>query len=51
LKKAGMQVTEFAPAETAKFVEKMKPVITKYAANVGADVVNDFLAAAAAAKR
>ena len=51
LKKAGMQVTEFAPAETAKFVEKMKPVITKYAANVGADVVNDFLAAAVAAKR
>ena len=51
LKKAGMQVTEFAPAETAKFVEKMKPVITKYAINVGADVVNDFLAAAAAAKR
>lgn len=51
LKKAGMQVTEFAPAETAKFVEKMKPVITKYAVNVGADVVNDFLAAAAAAKR
>jgi TRAP-type transport system periplasmic protein len=51
LKAAGMQVTEFAPAETAKFVDKMKPVITKYAANVGADVVNDFLAAAAAAKR
>jgi TRAP-type transport system periplasmic protein len=51
LKKAGMQVTEFSPAETAKFVEKMKPVITKYAANVGPEVVNDFLAAAAAAKR
>jgi TRAP-type transport system periplasmic protein len=51
LKKAGMQVTEFTPAETLKFVEKMKPVITKYAAQVGADVVNDFLAAAAAAKR
>jgi TRAP-type transport system periplasmic protein len=51
LRKAGMQITEFAPAETAKFVEKMKPVITKYAANVGPEVVNDFLAAAAAAKR
>ena len=51
LKTAGMLVTEFPPAETAKFVEKMKPVIAKYAAQVGADVVNDFLAASAAAKR
>jgi TRAP-type C4-dicarboxylate transport system substrate-binding protein len=51
LKSAGMLVTEFSPAETLKFVEKMKPVITKYAASVGADVVNEFLAASAAAKR
>ncbi len=51
LKKAGMLVTEFAPAETAKFVDKMKPVIAKYAVNVGAEVVNDFLAASAAAKK
>ncbi len=51
LKTAGMLVTEFSPAETLKFVEKMKPVITKYAAQVGADVVNEFLAASAAAKR
>lgn len=51
LKAAGMLVTEFPSAETAKFVEKMKPVITKYATNVGAEVVNDFLAASAAAKK
>ena len=51
LKAAGMLVTEFPAAETAKFVEKMKPVITKYAANVGAEVVTEFLAAAAAAKK
>ena len=51
LKTAGMLVTEFPAAETAKFVEKMKPVITKYAANVGAEVVTEFLAAAAAAKK
>jgi TRAP-type transport system periplasmic protein len=44
LKKAGMLVTEFPPAETLKFVEKMKPVISKYAANVGAETVNDLIA-------
>jgi TRAP-type transport system periplasmic protein len=51
LKTAGMLVTEFPPAETAKLVEKFKPVITKHAATIGADVVNEFLAAAAAAKK
>jgi TRAP-type transport system periplasmic protein len=44
LKSKGMQVTEFAPAEVNKFVEKMKPVIAKYAANVGAETVNELLA-------
>jgi len=39
LKKNGMQVTEFNAAELAKFREKMKPVIDKHAALVGADVV------------
>ncbi len=51
LKKAGMLVTEFAPAETIKFVEKMKPVISKYAANVGAETVNDLLAELAKARK
>lgn len=40
LKKNGMQVTEFSLAEMAKFRDKMKPVIEKHAAIVGADVVN-----------
>jgi tripartite ATP-independent transporter DctP family solute receptor len=30
LKKAGMQVTEFSPAETAKMREKLKPVVAKF---------------------
>jgi TRAP-type C4-dicarboxylate transport system substrate-binding protein len=40
LKKNGMQVTEFSPAEMAKFREKMKPVLAKHAEVVGADTVN-----------
>lgn len=51
LKKAGMQVTEFSPAETLKFVEKMKPVISKYAANVGPEVVSDLLSELAKVRR
>jgi TRAP-type transport system periplasmic protein len=51
LKKAGMQVTELPTSETLKLVEKMKPVITKHAATVGPEVVNDFLAAAAVARQ
>jgi len=39
LKKNGMQVTEFSPAEMAKFRDKMKPVIDKHTASVGADTV------------
>jgi tripartite ATP-independent transporter DctP family solute receptor len=35
LKKAGMEVTEFSPAEIAKFTEKMKPVYDKHAAALG----------------
>ena len=30
LKKAGMQVTEFTPAETAKLREKLKPTVAKF---------------------
>jgi tripartite ATP-independent transporter DctP family solute receptor len=39
LKKNGMQVSEFSAAEIAKFRDKMKPVIEKHTAIVGADVV------------
>lgn len=38
LKKAGMQVSEFSPAELAKLREKMKPVIDKHAAAISATV-------------
>lgn len=40
LKKNGMQVTELAPAELAKFREAMKPVVAKHSEIVGPDVVN-----------
>ncbi|MDI6725691.1 MAG: TRAP transporter substrate-binding protein [Smithellaceae bacterium] len=39
LKKHGMQVSEFSAAEVAKLREKMKPVIDKHGAIIGADVV------------
>lgn len=39
MKKNGMQVNELSPAELAKFREKMKPVIEKHTAAVGADTV------------
>ncbi|WP_029000829.1 TRAP transporter substrate-binding protein [Azohydromonas australica] len=39
LKKAGMQVTELPPGEIAKLREKVKPVIDKQTAIVGADTV------------
>ena len=39
LKKAGMQVTEFSPAEMQRLRDKVKPVIDKHTAAVGADVV------------
>jgi TRAP-type C4-dicarboxylate transport system substrate-binding protein len=41
LKKNGMTVTSFAPAEVVKLREKMKPVIAKYTANVGEGLVKD----------
>ncbi len=36
LKKAGMQVSEFSPAEQAKLREKLKPVIDKHGAAISA---------------
>ncbi len=44
LKKNGMTVTQFAPAEVAKLREKMKPVIAQFSANVGEATVNDMMA-------
>lgn len=44
LKKNGMTVTEFPPAEVAKLREKMKPVVAKYAAVVGETTVNEVQA-------
>ena len=44
IKKNGMSVTEFSPAEVAKFREKMKPVIAKHAATVGEATVNELRA-------
>ncbi len=40
LKKSGMQVSEPSAAEMARFRDKMKPVLDKHAAIVGADVVS-----------
>ncbi len=44
LKKNGMTVTVFPPAEVAKLREKMKPVIAKYSANVGEATVTEMMA-------
>ena len=35
LKKAGMQVTEFSPAELQRLRDKVKPVVDKHTASVG----------------
>jgi TRAP-type transport system periplasmic protein len=44
LKKNGMTVTQFSPAEVTKLREKMKPVIAKYTASVGEATVNEVMA-------
>ena len=38
LKKNGMAVTQFSPAEVAKLREKMKPVIAKHGEPIAATV-------------
>jgi TRAP-type C4-dicarboxylate transport system substrate-binding protein len=43
LKKNGMQVTQFAPAEVAKLREKMKPVVAQFTASVGEATVNEVM--------
>ena len=44
LKKNGMTVTVFPPAEVAKLREKMKPVIAQFSASVGDATVNEMMA-------
>jgi len=44
LKKAGMQVTEFTPAEMQRLRDKVKPVVEKHSALVGEAVVKDLYA-------
>ncbi len=41
LKKAGMQVSEFSPAEVDKLRAKVKPVVEKHSEKVGADTVKE----------
>ena len=51
LKKNGMTVTQFPPAEVAKLREKVKPVIAKYTASVGEATVNEVQSALAAMRK
>ncbi len=51
LKKNGMMVTQFPPAEIAKLREKMKPVIAKFSASVGEATVNEVMAELAKLRR
>lgn len=44
LKKAGMQVTEFSPAEMQRLRDKVKPVVDKHAAKVGEETVKELYA-------
>jgi len=44
LKKNGMTVSEFAPAEVAKLRDKMKPVIAQFSTSVGEETVTEVQA-------
>lgn len=44
LKKAGMQVTEIAPAELARLRDKVRPVVDKHSAKIGAETVQAVMA-------
>ena len=50
LKKGGMQVNELAPAEIARLREKVKPVVEKHSASVGAPLVAELNAEIARAR-
>lgn len=42
MKKNGMQVTEFSPAEQAKLRDKMRPITAKYGVTVGQDLIKEM---------
>jgi len=44
MKKNGMTVTEFSPAEVAKLRERMKPVIAEFSNSVGEETVKEVMA-------
>lgn len=50
LKKSGMQVSEFSPAELAKVRDKVRPVVEKYSATVGEATVKELYAEIAKAR-
>lgn len=43
-RKAGMTVSEVPPAELAKIQDKLKPVVTKFAPQIGEEFVKEFYA-------
>ncbi|MCZ2498972.1 DctP family TRAP transporter solute-binding subunit [Xylophilus sp. Kf1] len=51
LRKGGMQVSEFSPAEMARLREKVKPVVDKYSASIGEATVKDLMAAIAQVRK
>lgn len=42
MKKNGMQVTEFSPAEQIKLRDKMRPITAKYGVTVGQDLIKEM---------
>jgi TRAP-type transport system periplasmic protein len=42
--KAGVKVNEIAPAELAKIQEKVKPVVAKFAPQIGEEFIKEFYA-------
>jgi tripartite ATP-independent transporter DctP family solute receptor len=51
LKKSGMQVTEFSPAETAKMRDKLKPVVAKFSKEFNEATANAMMAEIAKAPK
>jgi tripartite ATP-independent transporter DctP family solute receptor len=51
VKKAGMQVSEIAPAELQRMRDKVKPVIDKHTASVGEDTVKALMAEVAKVRK